>query len=1027
MKKLFTGLTLLLGAATAHAQTFTDPRSQFTQLVDSLISPLDKSRIPGSILYDRVPATANLHLFTQYTGSNASHFFQSYFELKESAYGLASFTQERSSLRPLAESMTTADRTMGGDLPIGILDYQFAVLDTLAEERGTIREIGGLYYDGSGSPYEAKRVTVISPLADTVAGQVRLTMPALFQFQNTSRQPSHCLVQVGSSQYTLSGGGSALVTFPSSGYQGLTFTMYFTDGSSAIARSGVIVKSALATRPNGVVTMPISPNIIGGTWNDYNGQTTYGEGEALSYLFNPQSQADGKLRNPLIVMDGFDPSDKRKIDRIYGDFSPLIPALQVAGKERDLIVLNFPKTRRRVDMPRQTVYKDVDGGADYIERNSLVLVELLSRIKPLMADPNQKVSIIGPSMGGLISRYALALMEKNFANSGNPATYNNPYWKHNVDLWFSFDGPHQGANIPMGDQEFIDYFSGMSEAAENNAARLNSIAAKQMLVNHRLDQGGTNYHIPFMRALQNNGLAGSYGYPTQVRRVALANGIINGQMNTGAGTPGATGLQLDVARIAGNKRRQFFYRSTTPGTQISANMYFAPAAGQRGTVFNGEARVIVAMLKPVQKRREIKLTSGSQGSYDLAPGGTYDSQFQIQDGTLKGKQLPGYEFRFSNLRPLHSFIPTVSALGFQYKNMANYNGTGQLPNPYTDLSSRSLSCNDETPFDSYYAYPYSNGAHVTVDDGAKAFIVRELFNVTQPATFRPSNPTTICPNGTAYISLNDCNQRLSNVTYNWSLTGPGAFTTSGTGSVTNGGTVQAIKNNTGQAGTITVSVVAVRAGAAPSPAVTYSFQVTAGGDPLDAYITFNQGQVRICPYSTVTVHAEGLTSGPYTWTKRTIRAGTTTTPQTITTTSPDLPVTVRYDEIEVTVTAPGSCSGVNLPKSYVYVSPEPSTDGRYCDPYSYYLSPVPSNQYFMISTVENTDPQQAQEAMALPEEENPHAYHAELFNDRGKKVKTGNTKNGKLRFDTADLPNGIYHVQLRRGSQTQTRNLIIQH
>lgn len=1027
MKKLFTGLTLLLGAASAHAQTFTDPRSQFTQLVDSLIAPLDKSRIPGSILYDRVPALANLHQFNKYTPSSASHFFQSYFELRESAYGLSSFTLERSALRPLAEDQTTASTSMGGTLPVGVLDYQFAVLDTLAEERGTIREIGGLYYDGVGSPYQTNRITVVSPLADSVAQQVQLSMPAMFQFQNTSRTVSFGLLQVGNSQFYLSNNNSTLINFPGTGVQNLSFTLYFSDGSTSIAQARVYVKPQLASRPNGAVTSPIYPNIISRTWSDYNGSTTYGEGEALSYLFNPQSKNDGKLRNPLIVMDGFDPSDKRKIDRIYGDFAPLVPALELAGKERDLVILNFPKTRRRVDMPRQTIYKDVDGGADYVERNALVLVELLNRIKPLMADPNQKVSIIGPSMGGLISRYALALMEKNFANSANAATFNNPYWKHNVDLWFSFDGPHQGANVPLGDQEFIDYFTGMSESAEVNAARLNSVAAKQMLVSHRLDMSGTQYHIPFMRNLQNNGLPDSYGYPTQVRRVALANGIINGQMNSAAGSPGASGLQLDVARINGNKRRQFFYRSTTPGTQIAANMYFAPAAGQRGTVFNGEARVIVALFKPIEKRREIKITSGSQGSYDLAPGGTYDSQFQIKDGTLNGKQLPGIEFRFTTVRPLHSFIPTVSALGFQYTSLANYNGTGQLPNPYTDLSTRALACNDETPFDSYYAYPYNNGSHVTLDGPAQQFVVRELFNVTQPVTFAASNPTSMCPNATTALAIVGCGQRQGPITYNWSLTGPAVFMNTGTNSSPNADIYQSIRS-TG-AGTITVSVVAVRAGAAPSPAATYSLNSVATATPLNAYVVLQPGQVRICPYNTVTVRADGLTAGPYTWTKRTIRPGMTTTPQRITTTTPQLPVAVRYDEVEVTVTAPGLCSGTMLPLETIYVGPDydPSGGRTICDPYTYELGPVPSNQYLQVSTLSSTNPAEAAEAMRRPDDENPHAYQADLYNDRGKKVKSGDTRNGRLRFDTQDLPSGIYHIKFRRGSQSESRNIVIQH
>ena len=1024
MKKTFTALALLLGPAAAHAQTAPDMRSQYTQLVDSLIAPLDKSRIPGGILYDRVPALAGLHTFTQYTPSSASHFFQSYFELRESAYGLASFTQERGELRPLAEAQATAARSMGGVLPVGVLDYQFAVLDTLAEERGTIWAINGLYYDGAGSPYQTNQVTVVAPLADSVAQQVRLTMPAMFQFRNTGRVFSYGFVLVGKSQYYLSPNAEATITFPGTGWQSMTFTLYYNDGSTSTSRGQVYVQPTLATRPASYVQMPLTPNIIGRTWRDYDGLATYGEGEATAFLMNPSSKNDAKLRRPVIVIDGFDPGDRRGIMGVYGSIEPLVPALNLAGQERDLIILNLPRTNRRIDWPGKTLYKYVDGGADYIERNALVLVELLNRIKPLMADPNQKVSIIGPSMGALISRYALALMEKNYANSADPATYNVPYWKHNVDLWFSFDGPHQGANIPLGDQEFIDYFRGVSENAETNAGRLNSVAARQMLINHRIDPSGNNYHVPFMRNLQANGLPGSYGYPTQVRRVALANGSDNGQLNSSLGSFGVTGIQMDAARKNGNKRRQFFYRSTTPGTQIAANMYFSPDAGARGTVFNGEARVIVAALKEVQKRREVKVTSGSQGSYDLAPGGTFNTQYLIQEGTMNGKQLPGIEYRFTTVRPNHSFIPTVSALGFQYRSLSNYGGRDQLPSPYTDLTKRALICNDEIPFDSYYAYPGSNGAHVTLDGPAEQFVVRELFNVTQPPTFRYTNVKTICPNGTTSINLTECGIRGGAVTYNWSLTGPAVFINTGTNTSPNGDIFQTIRA-TGP-GTITLSVVAIRTGAAPSPAATYSLESVDAATGLDLYVELPQGQVTICPYSTVKVKASGMTNGPYYWTRRTVRAGTTTTAQNITTSTPELPVTVRYDEVEVTVTAPSSCSGALLPVQTISVAADAS-QGRFCDPYSYAVSPVPSDQFLEVSTLATANPTEAAEQMRRPDEENPHAYKAEMYNDKGRMVQTGTTRKGQLRFNTRDLPSGLYHVLLKRGNQTVTRNIVIQH
>lgn len=1046
MKRTITALAFGLAATAAVAQTRmaaiapqpTDPqpyipietRSDYTQLVDSLISPLDKSRVPGGILYDRVLGTAGLETFNQYSTSSASHLFQSYFELYQSAYQFGALPFQRSALRQAAETEATAAKRAGGFLPIGVLDYQFATLDTLAEDRGTIRDVNGLYYDGySGSPYITNRVTVAAPLADSVYQSVTVTMPSGFQLQNTGRSVSYAFMQVGWNQIFISPGGKTALTFPGTGLQSISFTIYFSDGSTTQAHATVFVKGApaVANRTN-VVELPWPNTIKSLNWRDYDGMSTYGEGQVKSIIYHPLGQSDQKLRNPIIVMDGFDPSDKRDIEQIQTDFSQLAPALQVSGRERDLVILNFPVTDRTTTRSNRLRTETVDGGADYIERNALVVVQLLHELKSRMADPTQKVTIIAPSMGGLITRYALALMEKNYDDANNTSTYRVPYWKHNVDLYLSFDAPHQGAVIPLGDQVFIDYFKGVSEAAEKNLARLNSIAAQQMLVQHQLDLTGQRYHIPFMRALQSNGLPGSLGWPQQVRRVALANGSNTGQANAQAGVAGTTGIQLDVARTASAQRRKFFYRSTTSGTQIAANMYFSPNANTRGTVFDGEATVLVSLVKDIHKRRQFTANTPFS-SYDVAPGGIYDAQQQIVTGTMNGPQMSGYAYRFTTVRPNHCFIPTVSALAYQYRTITSgYNGVTTLPDAYTNLSQRQLICNDETPFDAIYAYN-GNAKHVTLDAPAQAWLVRELFNQTQTPTFQGSNNSAICLNASSVITLADCGSRTGATSYTWTLTGPGVFVSTGTTTASGTGLTQEVRNN-GTAGTITVSVVATRTGAAPSPAATYTINASAGS-PLTIDYEFQPGQVRLCPNSSVTVKATGQTSGPYYWTRSSTRGYVGGTPGTYpvafreTTSTPFYSFGVVTATIEVTVTAPSSCSGVNLPIARFLVTPDNS--GR-CNPYSFRVSPVPSDGYVEVSSLDEMEPAAVTAAtLQLPDDQNPHAYQVELFNDRGLVQKLGNTRTGKVRIDTSTLPAGLYHVRMRRGGQTETRNIQITH
>nr|WP_303686684.1 hypothetical protein [Nonlabens dokdonensis] len=88
------------------------------------------------------------------------------------------------------------------------------------------------------------------------------------------------------------------------------------------------------------------------------------------------------------------------------------------------------------------------------------------------------MKLIGPSMGGQIAKYALSYMEKQEQDTGNSAV-----WDHNVSHYVSFDSPHLGANIPLGDQALLYLLSGESAAAkEFYEEELASPASRQQLI-----------------------------------------------------------------------------------------------------------------------------------------------------------------------------------------------------------------------------------------------------------------------------------------------------------------------------------------------------------------------------------------------------------------------------------------------------------------------------------------------------------------------------------------------------------------
>jgi len=278
----------------------------------------------------------------------------------------------------------------------------------------------------------------------------------------------------------------------------------FADGSTAQARARLLVESqpGVASRGTGTASrtagtglvIRLNPNPIEtrDAFQDYNGsRSLYGRGEALAVLHHPTSKSEGAgflLRNPVIIMDGFDPNDESKLDVDTKDSKSLLTQLEESGilkgledLNRDLIILNFPKSQRR-QVSGGLTNDDVDGGTDYVERNAYVLETLLNDLKPRRAlDPATgqpyKYTIIGPSIGGLIARYALAHMEQQQlrTDAGLPP---DPWWDYNAAEYISLDVPHLGANIPLADQHLLDFFSNVQSARDNLEQRLNSVAAR---------------------------------------------------------------------------------------------------------------------------------------------------------------------------------------------------------------------------------------------------------------------------------------------------------------------------------------------------------------------------------------------------------------------------------------------------------------------------------------------------------------------------------------------------------------------
>lgn len=364
-------------------------------------------------------------------------------------------------------------------------------------------------------------------------------------------------------------------------------------------------------------------------------QEYFGQGAYEIFL----DTQDGVLDKPVILLDGFDPGDGRDINGLYSSlaFGGQNLADLVRDEGFDIVVLNAPLYT--------TGGKEIDGGADFIQRNAMVLVELIDFLNDEKVGDEELV-VLGPSMGGLIARYGLSYMEANSL-------------PHETRLYISFDSPHKGANIPISLQYLINYLAqelGDPQAIALVDEVLNSPAAKEMLYDHlsaHLLAGSTTAQDPtkllpagapdFRDAFQAE--LDALGFPQNVRNVAMVNGAGNGL------TTGMPGMQVvDTTLDLG------------AGATAEVVLHFVPEAAVTMNVTSFDTFFIGI---PLNTFDAIAQGEATIDGLDASPGGVSFISNALGGG---GGNQAIQDFIDALDQDAFSFIPTISALALETEN-----------------------------------------------------------------------------------------------------------------------------------------------------------------------------------------------------------------------------------------------------------------------------------------------------------------------------------------------------------------------
>ena len=848
MKKIITLLACLFGTSLFAQNTSTINAVEEIPNWTAMLSNLPNSQVTSGVLLDKVVDYSNITNFNtiEKNVSDSNHFRQALSQLYKAS-------DQTRFISTTALNALIVNTTATNSVDIGIINTLFHRLNFNDDNAN----LTGVTYNGTQfatvagkSTFIGKKALIIAPLKDIVIGNsINFNFKTSLIFNNVTTniktlvatfndQSNNAITIINNSSIVIP---TASINYTSSGSKTITFLTTFTDNTtiSTFATVNVTLPPAVSISFSGGASItadlcaqsyrlrgvyPSTPSEIAASipFPSY-GETTATYGKIEYTVFYSDNNTAKKMIKPIIIVDGFDPKDKRKVQdcdcendptcalanrtflsvtyttqvingqsvttpifnygfnpvkhvsiedsMFYNDINqqPTNFMSQLRTLGFDVIIINQP-TYSSVDTAGNAK-NDIDGGADYIERNALALVSFIKNyVKPqqVVAGSTQGLVLIGPSMGGQITRYALAYMEKKYAETGIAT------WQHNARLWVSVDSPHLGASIPVGAQANIWFTADPlnKEEAQKSYADLNSVAGQQQSITnfeyartsptHNL--ANSPYFSTYYNNLNSNGVSGSNGYPVTTptfRKIAMINGSLTGVKH---GTEGQSFLYSRVYI-----RGLWPFQNSTI-TLARFHDSFMAGYGNTGQVFQGDGQTTRFSLhlfggcNPClpHPRYSLNVTNNDiRGSLDIVPGGFFKFGETLKNSIEDGANSGGFRSETTDYVASNSFIAAFSSLG-------HLNPWQNWSNPLnTNLT---CSSNKQTPFDSYWGSD-TNTEHTTFTKEGIDWLLKELAGK-QQAPYFPiqegllEGDKGLCENQIKTYTINEICKVPSSLLYN---------------------------------------------------------------------------------------------------------------------------------------------------------------------------------------------------------------------------------------------------------------------
>lgn len=525
-------LNFILSQSTI-AQNSSEEFTSVRSYLDAMFENLDKTKISTGFLEDYAIDLVDLH---QYNGSddpNGICVTRPIFDDIVRSISSASVV-----LHPIKANCNyildefgalISDQTV--NLKYALFGYNFIAEDALTSNKieydETQNKVYNVYRDGAFvNPYEEAVLFAFSPSAiacTNTAVKYKLNIP-----QALRNLPVHAAwfdADDGNGYRQINPTAATInINYPSVGEKILKLKVSTTvNGAGRIFTSRALIKicdsievnQLNSNTANRIIDEQISKNGVTATVTGF-------------------SATGGSVRKPIIVVEGFDPWQLKELATLLNNTTN-------SNDEGLADYYGFTNYQTFYDTA-QTYF--LSNGYDYIyvdwhdsladiTKNGELLIDIINHINSIKASYGSTESniVIGQSMGGLITRYALKTMENNEDD-------------HQVSTFVSHDVPHLGANVPIGAQYFIyqllsfahgytdmcntDILKSSGNLGTGEIAILNTLqsdAAKQMMYYYVKPDGTvtSDYHKNFYTMLKELGFPnGDKG--KSIENIAITNG-----------------------------------------------------------------------------------------------------------------------------------------------------------------------------------------------------------------------------------------------------------------------------------------------------------------------------------------------------------------------------------------------------------------------------------------------------------------------------------------------------------------------